>query len=272
MSTSGASLVGQNASTRNLSEGEDLLQEYGGDFQLPADPGNPFLRQFQVPFQTPAGDSTFDSRKYFDAASTNEVVAARIEQDGTGVVPFEVQTSLEAPHLGCGGTLPGGGVRDCFLVVVPRGQYSVDGSAYYDGPTPRVSGSPLSASAWANRVEFPLEFQSVKSGCPIGAAEERTVGNEIIAEAFTSWQSALCRNDTVFGFSQIGDAEARRQIVSDAEGAARFAVVASPLSVEEATGRTIAYGPIAQSAIVIAYNIEYDLRGQSQLIEKNGRP
>jgi hypothetical protein len=272
MSTNGASLMGQNASTRNLSEGEDLLQEYGGDFQLPADPGNPFLRQFQVPFQTPAGDSTFDSRQYFDAASTNEVIAARVEQDGTGVVPFEVQTSLEAPHLGCGGTLPGGGVRDCFLVIVPRGQYSVDGSAYYDGPTPRVSGSPLSASAWANRVEFPLEFQSVKSGCPIGAAEERTVGNEIVAAAFNSWQSAMCKAKTVFGFSQIGDSEARRQIVSDIDGASRFAVISNPLTTEEATGSTVVYGPLVQSAIVVAFNIEYDLRGQSELIEKNGRP
>lgn len=272
MGTNGASLVGQNASTRNLSDGEDLLQEYGGSFQLPADPGNPFLRQFQVPFTSAAGDSTFNLRKYFDATSTNEIIAARTERDGSGYVPFEIHTSLESPHLGCGGTTDRGGIRDCYLVVVPRGSYSLDGSAYYDGPTPRVSGSPLSASAWANRVEFPLEFHSVTSGCPIGAAEERTVGNEIIAEAFTSWQSAMCRNDTVFGFSQIGDAEARRQIISDAEGAARLAIVANPLSTEESTGKTMAYGPIAQSAVVIAYNIEYDLRGQSDLIEKNGRP
>ena len=272
MGSNGASLVGQNASTRNLIEGEDVKQEYQGRFQLPADPGNPFLRQFQVPFEPASGDSTFNLRTYFDAASTNEIIGVRTEGDGTGSVPFEVQTSLEAPHLGCGGTLPNGSVRDCFLVVVPRGQYSVDGSAYYDGPTPRVSGSPLSASAWANRVEFPLDFQSVKSGCPIGASEERTVGNEIIAEAFNSWQSALCKAKTVFGFSQIGDAEARRQIVSDVDGAARLAVVANPLSVDESTGETMLYGPVAQSAIVIAFNIEYDLRGQSDLIEKNGRP
>lgn len=272
MGTNGASLVGQNASTRNLSDGEDPLQEYGGDFQLPADPGNPYLRQFQVPFQTPSGDSTFNLREYFDASLTNEVIAARIEQDGTGAVAFEIQTSLEAPHLGCGGALPGGGVRDCFLVVVPRGQYSVDGSAYYDGPTPRVSGSPLSATAWSNRVEFPLEFQSVTSGCPIGAEEERTVGNEIVAAAFNSWQSALCKAKTVFGFSQIGDAEARRQIVSDVDGAARFAVISNPLTTDEASGSTLLYAPLVQSAIVIAYNIEYDLRGESELIGLNGRP
>jgi hypothetical protein len=272
MSTNGSSLMGQSASTRNLSEGEDIIQEYGGDFQLPADPGNPFLRQFQVPFVTPSGDSTFDSRKYFDASSTNEIIAARVEQDGTGTVPFEIQTSLEAPHLGCGGTTTGSGIRDCFIVIVPRGQYSVDGAPYYDGPTPRVSGSPLSASVWANRVEFPLRFQSVKSGCPIGAAEERTVGNEIVAPAFNSWQSAMCEAKTVFGFSQIGDSEARRQIVSDVDGAARFAVVSNPLTTEEASGATLAYGPLVQSAIVVAYNIEYDVRGQSELIGLNGRP
>lgn len=272
MSTNGASLMGQNASTRNLSDGEDLLQEYGGVFQLPTDPGNPFLRQFQVPFDTPSGDSTFDTRQYFDASSTNEVIAARIEQDGTGSVPFEIHTALEAPHLGCGGTTGSGDIRDCYIVIVPRGQYSVDGSAYYDGPTPRVSGSPLSATAWANRVEFPISFQSVKSGCPIGAEEERTVGNEIVAAAFNSWQSAMCKAKTVFGFSQIGDSEARRQIISDVDGAARFAVVSNPLTAEEATGHTIAYGPLVQSALVIAFNIEYDVRGQSELIGLNGRP
>lgn len=272
MGANGASLVGQYASTRTLSEGEDFKQEYGGRFQLPVDPGNPFLRQFQVPFETPSGDSTFNLRTYFDAASTNEIIAARTERDGSGSVAFEIQTSLEAPHLGCGGTTVNGDVRDCFLVVVPRGQYSVDGSAYYDGPTPRVSGSPVSAGAWANRVEFPLGFQSVTSGCPIGASEERTVGNEIIAEVFNTWQSALCKAKTVFGFSQIGDAEARRQIVGDADGAARLAIIANPLSTAESTGKTLVYGPVAQSAIVIAFNIEYDLRGQSDLIEKNGRP
>jgi hypothetical protein len=272
MSTNGAALMGQNASKRVLPEGEDLLQEYGGEFQLPPDAGNPFLRQFQVPFQTPEGESTFDSRKFFDATSTNEIIAARTEQDGTGSAPFEVQTSLEAPHLGCGGKPSGGGVRDCFLVIVPRGQYSVDGSPYYDASTLRVSGSPLSATAWANRIEFLLEFQSVASGCPIGAEEERTVGNEIVASAFYSWQAAMCKANTVFGFSQIGDSEARRQIVSDLESAARFAVVSNPLTVEEATGHTIAYGPLVQSAIVIAYNIEYDVRGQSSLIGLNGRP
>jgi len=272
MGTNGASLVGQNASTRNLTEGEDLIQEYGGDFRLPADPGNPFLRQFQVPFQTPSGDSSFDVRKYFDASITNELIAARIEQDGTGAAAFEIQTSLEAPHLGCGGTISGGGIRDCFLVIVPRGQYSVDGSAYYDGPTPRVSGSPLSATAWSNRVEFPLEFQSVKNGCPIGAAEERTVGNEIVAAAFNSWQAALCKKKTVFGFSQIGDSEARRQIISDVDGAARFAVISNPLTTEEAAEGTLLYAPLVQSAIVVAYNIEYDVRGESELIGLNGSP
>jgi ABC-type phosphate transport system substrate-binding protein len=125
---------------------------------------------------------------------------------------------------------------------------------------------------WANRIEFPLNFQSVKSGCPIGAAEERTVGNEIIASAFSSWQSAMCEEKTVFGFSQVGDTEARGQIISDLDGASRFAVVSNPLTAEEATGYTLAYGPVAQSAIVIAYNIEYDVRGQSSLIGLNGRP
>ncbi|MEY4313232.1 MAG: hypothetical protein RLZZ319_741 [Actinomycetota bacterium] len=272
MSTNGSSFMGQNAALRILSDGEDINQEYGGKFQLPADPGNPYLRQFQVPFEAVNGDSTFESRRFFDNASTNEIIAARTEGDGTGTVPFEIQTSLEAPHLGCGDTISGGGIRNCFLVVVPRGEFSVDTSAYYDGATPRVSGSPLSASAWANRVEFPLHFQSVKSGCPIGADEERAVGNELSTAAFTSWQASLCAQKVVFGFSQIGDAEARRQLISTVDGSSRFALISNPLTAEDATGFTIKYAPITQSAVVIAFNIEYNVRGESELLDRNGRP
>ena len=272
MSTNGASQTGQNASKRILLEGEDYIQEYGGKFQLPTDPANPNLRQFQVPFESAGGESTFESRRFFDSASTNEIVAARTEGDGTGTVPFEIQTSIEAPHLGCGDTIAGGAIRNCFLVVVPRGEYSVDTSAYYDDANGRVSGSPLSASAWANRVEFPLHFQSVKSGCPIGADEERAVGNELSTAAFNSWQASLCAKKIIFGFSQIGDSEARRQLVSTVDGSSRIALISKPLSTAESTGFTIKYAPIVQSAIVIAYNIEYNVRGESALIEQNGRP
>lgn len=269
--TSFASVMGLNAGNRSLSENEDSAQAYSGIFQIPAPARNPNLRAFQVPFTSVGGASTFDVNTFFSSTSSNEVSGATTSADGTGTVLFEVQTSLEAPHLGCGArNETTGEIRDCWLVVVPRGQYSTDGTSYTTHENSRLRTSPLSASNWADRFEFHLDFASVSSGCPIGASEERTVGNEMISEAFTSWQGALCASNRVFGFSQVGDDEARTQISSSISGASRIGFVNGPVSSESTT--KVSYAPVAQSALVIAYNIDYNLAGNSTRIAQNGRP
>ena len=267
-----ASVLGLNAGNRSLSENEDSAQQYSGIFQIPAPSRNPNLRAFQVPFTSINGVSTFDVNTFFSSTSSNEVSGATTSADGTGTVLFELQTSLEAPHLGCGALNPDTGeIRDCWLVVVPRGQYSTDGTSYTTHENSRLRTSPLSASNWADRIEFHLGFASISSGCPIGASEERTVGNEMISEAFTSWQGALCASNRVFGFSQVGDDEARTQIASSITGASRIGFINAPLSAEQSSAK-VAYAPVAQSALVIAYNIDYNVAGNSSLISHNGRP
>ena len=264
-------LMGSNTVGRNLSEGEDPDQEYGGKFLIPPPRSNPNQRAFSVPFETVKGDSTFLSSTYFGTSSTNEVTAARTGQDGTGALVFETQSALEAPHLGCGAAVKGQAApRSCWLVIVPRGEFNADGSPASTDSTGRLVGSPLSAGNWANRIQVKLGFEAIGTNCAIGNAEQRTVGSELISEAFTSWQASLCETGTTYGFSQIGDGEARRQVVSTLQGASGMAFITDPLDKSTAAGATLQYAPVASSAVVIGFNIERNYKGSSSNYSKNG--
>jgi len=270
-------LLGSNAMSRSLGyQGEDPLQDYTGKFSI-RPPIGEYEYTYAVPFQTapstlfPNGQSTQNVERFFDSTSTNEIPGARTTANGSGEATFEIQTAVEAPHLGCGAEQADGEIRDCWLVVVPRGEYTVTNEYFQEGVSGRLMGSPLSQSNWDNRIEFPLDFRSIESNCPIGANEQRTTGNQMVTPAFSSWQSALCAKKTVFGFSMIGDTESRRNIVSDTDGAARLAFVDNPLSSTEAAGSTIAYAPAVKSALTIAFNINYFIKGGYPLESKDGQ-
>lgn len=265
-------LIGSNTGGRGLVDGEDPAQTYGGEFLIPPPRNNPNQRAYQVPFTPISGASTFNTDTYFSATSTNEVTAARTGEDGTGQVVFETQTSLEAPHLGCGQVLTGGAGRPCWLVAVPRGQFNANGSAAASDPAGRVQGSPLSATNWAERIQVKLGFEAIGANCPIGQSERRTVGSELVAEAFTSWQAALCEKGTTYGYSEIGDSEARTQLVSGEQGAAGLAFVTNPLDASLSSSSTLQYAPVTQSAIVVGFTIERNLKGNSPNFSQNGTP
>jgi hypothetical protein len=270
-------LLGSNAMSRSLGyQGEDPLQDYTGKFSIRPPLGESVFT-YAVPFETapstlfPNGQSTQEVERFFDSTSTNEIPGARTTANGTGEATFEIQTAVEAPHLGCGAAQSDGEIRDCWLVVVPRGEYTVSGEYFQEGVNGRLMGSPLSQSNWDNRIEFPLNFRSIESNCPIGADEQRTTGNQMVTPAFSAWQSALCAKKTVFGFSMIGDTESRRNIVSDTDGAARLAFIDNPLSSTEAAGSTIVYAPAVKSALTIAFNINYFIKGGYPLGNKDGQ-
>lgn len=266
-----SSLMGTNAATRGLIKGEDPDQVYDDANRVPPPRTNPNLEAYAVPFRSDDGDTTFEASEYFDSSSTNEITAARTGADGGGVAVFETQTSLEAPHLGCGSVEKGASKpAPCWLVIVPRGAHNLDGSPASTDPTGRVTGSALSAGNWANRIEVKLTFDSVQTSCPIGAQEVRTVGSEPVAEAMTSWQARLCDSGTVYGFSQIGDDEARTQLVSGLNGAAHLGFINEPLDAALAGDATLAYAPAATNAVGIAFNIDYNLSQNSPVFGKNG--
>ncbi|WP_034649778.1 hypothetical protein [Cellulomonas sp. HZM] len=279
------SLLGDRVALRSLKRGEDPRQAYDEAHQVPPPITNPNLKAYAVPFTTVDGESSTDVSDYFTPTSSNEITAARTGSDGTGTASFEVQTALEAPQLGCGATLPSGSPRACWLVVVPRGELDADGTAAEQSPAGSISGSPLSATAWSHRMVFPLRFAAIGSSCALGNAEQRIVGNELFSDAMTSWQSALCGTGTTYGFSQVGDDEARGQLSSSVPGASRLAVVNGPVTQPSAddegdagdgdaaatdSSADVLYAPVAQTALVVGYTIDRQYRLGSTLAGRDG--
>ncbi len=260
-----ANMLGDRVAARTLRLNEDPAQEYSEDLRVPPPITNPNLRAYSYPFTHVDGTTVSDVSEYYTSANTNEISAARTSADGTGTVVFTTQNAMDAPHLGCG-TI----ASACWLVVVPRATTTADGTAVSDLADGILSGSPLSATNWKDRLVFELDFQSIGSNCPLGNAEQRLVGHELFSEAMTSWQSGLCSSGTTYGWSQIGDDEARNQIVSAFDGAARLAVVSTPLPAEQRGDEVIRYAPIARNSIVVAYNIERQYRLASERRDRNG--
>ncbi|MEW1719863.1 hypothetical protein [Streptomyces sp. NPDC093109] len=225
-----------------------------------------------VAFHSVTGEvtRTGNSNDFFDSNTTNEVPYARTNPDGTGEVYFEAQTAVEAAGLGCGEAAGGaagdaavtGGAsategRQCWLVVVPRGETEVDGSRYTTQSGGFLQSSPLSATNWAHRLVVPLHFEPIGQFCPIGADERPTLGNEMVAEAISRWQPVLCRTGgrTIFGYAQVTDDTARAKLGSGNPG---MVFLNRPATGEQlaAGQQQPVYAPVALSGLTIGFLIE----------------
>jgi hypothetical protein len=238
------------AATRQTTYGSSLVDP---DETYVKDPGS-FLPK-RVPFEPVSGDPTSDvDNQYYDAYSTNEVPFARSSADGTGREFFEVQTAREAPGLGCGERLADG-PRSCWLVVVPRDDVEVNGQHVADTEDRRLVSSPLSASNWAHRISFRMDFDPLGLSCPLGSPETRLIGNEMVSEAVARWQPALCEDTgSIYGFSQVGDDLARAQVTGDTPW---LSLVSDPVPADRNTDdREVAYAPMAVSGLGIAFVID----------------
>ena len=259
---------------------------------LPRRPGE--LRY--VPFRSVSGKTTESPlSEFFDATTTNEVPYARTRADGGGALPFEVQTGVEAPGLGCGapaagpppsaapvvvattptaatttapagpsaGSAPlvvpprgaGSGGRGCWLVVVPRGSTEVDGSRRTDDSTNQLLSSPLSRSNWDQRLVVPLDFAPVGQPCPLGRAERPVVGQEQAAEAVGSWQPTLCA-----GSGPVYSFTQVPDAVARRQAvgdAPGLSLTTRPLDVALLPqGRRPVYAPVALSGLAVAFQID----------------
>jgi hypothetical protein len=264
-----SSVVGPNAASRTLSTGADAdpKQSLGPDYTH-----RPFgqLAQNLVPFwsitdpgKTKLGwtnDSA--SKPPFDASLSNEVTYATTAADGTGQYIVNLQSALSAPYLGCGDPTYTAKGDTCWLVVVPRGEYNVNGTdatkAYQNGDTssPYVSGSPLSASVWQDRIQVPLSFTPTGSTCNLGKSGVDTAGTDLFTSAFSSWQAALCRSDgsgPLFTYSAIGDPSGRTAVTAGSPG---MDFVAAPVDPTQTDGATLAYAPVTNDALVFSYLID----------------
>jgi hypothetical protein len=219
-----------------------------------------------VPFRSVTGKTVAingPTNEFYDSFSSNEQPFARTYPNGNGQGFFEVLTSREAPGLGCGTPLKVGSRtagRQCWLVVVPRGTVDADGTQRTSDNVNRLDSSPLSQTNWDQRIVIKLAFAPIGGACTIGTAERPTAGQELVSEAVTRWQPALCaltgRN---FGYSQVPDAIARKQLGTDAPG---MEFVSRPAAADQlgtdaqGTAKVPIYAPVAVNGLVIAFNVD----------------
>jgi hypothetical protein len=223
-----------------------------------------------VPVQSNSNANAFNNiqywlNPYFNFDTTNEDDFGLTEPNGTGSEFFTVDTGLEATGLGCGQLSyrqPNGAstIPKCWLVVVPRASYAAENT---DGCSPTGCGgvdtSPLSPSAWKNRIAIPLEFNPIGSSCAIGADERRIVGSELATPAVINWQPVLCATPGAppYQYASISDNQARQQLTSGILGAPGMAVVSRPLDPSTVpSGHPIVYAPLTLSGVVIGFNIQ----------------
>ncbi len=240
---------------------------------------------FYVPFH-PAGNDqiigpvpggTGQLSQFFSQLNTNEVQYAPTNADGTGQLFFEALTGTQASGLGCGDVVAGGQARDCWLVLVPRGQFNANGFPLTGaGPLGWPRESPLGASAWAQRIQIHLGFAPIASNCPIGSVDEtQTVGTELVEHAMFSWQLALnaaadCK--VVYGYAINPESEVTQQL-SASDNAAGLGFTTIPIGSEIARGQgppgqkppAVVYAPVAVSAMTLGFNINLPSTGGEDL-------
>jgi hypothetical protein len=264
--------------------------------------GSPLVRgsyEFDVPFRAVTGTEysslPVDAKgnaaltQAFRATDTNEVNAL-VDDDGTALFGFEVQSSAGQPYLGCGDLQFGEGAERCWLVIVPRGTTAsgeAEGCFYPANPTgfgdPRLQfGSPIDPRCdyWDNRIVVPLDFRSTTSACAAGSAERRTNGTDLIAQAFASWQAELCQRSGIpYTFTAAADSVARSNL---ATGVADLVFTSLPLTPDTVAasdaaaleGSDIVYAPLTVTAPGIAFvanangHIERELKLSPRLIAK----
>ncbi|MFG3658310.1 hypothetical protein [Streptomyces sp. NPDC047706] len=216
-----------------------------------------------VPFRPanggPATTEAFDYT-YFGPLDTNEQQANLTFANGTGETVFEMQDGIQADYLGCGvNTAPEGrpaAPRPCWLVVVPRGSHEANGQEITQPTNSRLLTSPLSATNWAHRIVFPLDFLQVDQFCPEGQPEQPTVGSELMTDAVTSWQPRLCTStDSTFGFTSAAEEQTRSQVLSTSAETPTLGFTVDPVEQAEG-GPAIVHAPVAVSGLAFAFFVE----------------
>jgi len=209
----------------------------------------------------PFAPKPFWLNPYFRFGTSNEVDFARTYADGTGNQLFQVQTGLDAPGLGCGQQLQkvagGTKVPQCWIVVVPRSTPTAENPSNVVSDS--VTTSPLTPTAWANRIAIPLSFNPVGSSCAINASASQILGNEAAGAAVDSWQPSLCAQPGSPSYSYIEstDDQARQNIVSPTYGSAGMSVSTYPADPgSTASTDPITYAPLTLSGVAVAFNIQ----------------
>jgi hypothetical protein len=262
---------GSSAISRQIQTGDSSRYSYidpaGSGTYIPFDPvdGSSPIDIPTAQSSDPSNPGAVWANSLFDYTTSNEVDYARTYSDGTGQQLFTIDTGLEAPGLGCGQSVqqPNGKsiTPQCWLVVVPRGDYSYENPpGTGGGSNPSVETSPLSGAAWAHRIAFPLSFNPVGAACNLGATQDRIVGSELASPAATNWEPALCSSASSppYQYSALSDDQARQEILqAGGFGAPGMAVTSQGVDPSLLPSNApMVYAPLTLSGVVIGFNID----------------
>jgi hypothetical protein len=271
----------QFGANQGTSSGQVALRQLSGSPDpkeplLTGAPGVVFVPFWAVGAPKPIGPGDSNGNDFYDSQVTNEIPFARTHGDGSGEEFFEVETVRQAAGLRCGEPVTIGGSttgRSCWLVIVPRNNKEADGSIRtgLNGADSYLRSSPLSQSNWDNRIVVPLEFQPVSQACPIGAPERPLVGHELVVDAVSSWQPALCAGGgALFSYTQLPDEVARGQVQDG-----RLALVDNPTPPDQVPAdHPLVYAPVGLSGLTVAFNIDNyvdDPHRPRADLDRNGR-
>ncbi|MFI6339656.1 hypothetical protein [Streptomyces sp. NPDC050535] len=216
-----------------------------------------------VPFRPangePATTSLYDFT-YFGPLDTNEQKAVRTFDNGTGEVEFEVQDGSQANHLGCGENTAAAGStpkpRHCWLVVVPRGLHEASGTEITNPTSDQLGTSPLSATNWAQRMVFRLDFLPVDQFCPEGQPERAIPGSELADDAVASWGPKLCSSTgSTFVYNRASEESARNEVMGATEELPAMGVTVDPV-VQPEGGPGVVHAPVAVTGLAVAFFVE----------------
>ena len=221
-----------------------------------------------VPFD-PVGDSAdlaptdaFERNQildYVQPRTSNEIWVGKNHADGTGDLPMEVLTDLEAQHLGCG-RRESGGTRMCWLVAVPRWVGEPDGSDL----VANTATSPLSQTNWDRRIAVPLRFAPVAAGCKIGSGLKQLLSHDSALSALRSWQPTFCGDSTTASsvLGPLQDDSVRNSISSPN----RMGVVTVPPQGIS----TLVTAPLTTSGVVVGFSADRKLPYCTELYDLDG--
>ncbi|MCI2956335.1 hypothetical protein MN032_01415 [Agromyces atrinae] len=247
--------------TRDANRSADSVAEEDAAYSTPAD-GFFTPAHTSIPFRTTKGEvvaSVVDGKRvdppvdvntnpFFTQYTSNEIPWAGSAADGTGRTKFEVQTSVQAPALGCGAAVEGSETpRSCWLVAIPRGTADVGETS--------ITKSGLFWGAWKHHVAIRLDFRPVGNTCAIGGAERQLAGSELVATAVASWQPSICGSAGGSAFTLMVGAESDALMTANGTSEAPpLALSSRPLAGD--AGDNLVYAPVALTGVAISFAID----------------
>ncbi|TFC61809.1 hypothetical protein E3O62_04890 [Cryobacterium sp. TMT2-15-1] len=190
-----------------------------------------------------------NTNQFFTQLTTNETKWAGSGPAGTGSVPFEIQTAMQSPGLGCGApntlVTPVAG-QSCWLVVIPRGTG--------DSGSSTITQSGLLWDSWQHHVAIKLDFEPIGIRCAIGAAERQLSGSELVSGAISSWQPKLCTGPTGSAFVLSTGNEAEAVTGASRTEPSPLAFTSRPLETDEQD--PVQYAPVAIAGLAVSFAID----------------